>query len=99
MLFIPYVYGQIDLNTMKPHRKNPTIANVFSQIGIVEELVSGTRTIFKYIPYYSGGKEPIIEDEDIYRVEIPYLPTLQVTDEKTDQKSGLKTDQKSSLIH
>ena len=94
---IPYVYGQIDLNTMKPHRKNPTIANVFSQIGIVEELGSGTRTIFKYTPYYSGGKKPIIEDEDIYRVEIPYLPTLQVTDEKTDQKSGLKTDQKSSL--
>jgi len=29
--------------TMRPHRKNPTIANVFSQMGIVEELGSGIK--------------------------------------------------------
>ena len=32
---IPYVYGPINLQTMRPHRKNPKIANVFSQMGIV----------------------------------------------------------------
>ena len=41
---IPYVYGHIDLQTMRPHRKNPKIAKVFSQMGIVEELGSGMRT-------------------------------------------------------
>ena len=33
---IPYIYGHIDLQTMRPHRKNPKIAKVFSQMGIVE---------------------------------------------------------------
>lgn len=94
---IPYVYGHIDLNTLKPHRKNPTIANVFSQMGIVEELGSGTRTIFKYTPYYSNGKEPIIEEDDVYRVEIPYIPTLQVSDEDSRKKSDLKSNLKSDL--
>ena len=50
---IPYVYGPINLQTLKPHRKNPAIANVFSQMGIVEELGSGTVKIFKYTPLYA----------------------------------------------
>lgn len=68
---MPYVYGRIDLQTLKPHRKNPTIANVFSQMGIVEELGSGTKKMFKYTPLFSGGKEPLIEEQDVYRIIIP----------------------------
>ena len=55
---------------MRPHRKNPKIANVFSQMGIVEELGSGMRKMFKYTPLYANGKEPIIEEQDVYRIEI-----------------------------
>lgn len=69
---VPYVYGRIDLNTLKPHRKNPVIANVFSQMGIVEELGSGTKKIFKYTPLFSDGKEPEIEEQDVYRITIPF---------------------------
>ena len=74
---VPYVYGKIDLTTLKPHRKNPLIANVFSQMGIVEELGSGTRKIFKYTPLISGGKEPMIEEEDVYKVTIPMEAGVQ----------------------
>lgn len=74
---VPYVYGKIDLTTLKPHRKNPLIANVFSQMGIVEELGSGTRKIFKYTPLISGGKEPLIEEEDVYKVTIPIEAVVQ----------------------
>ena len=69
------MYGKIDLTTLRPHRKNPLIANVFSQMGIVEELGSGTRKIFKYTPLISGGNEPLIEEEDIYKVVIPLEAT------------------------
>lgn len=69
---LPYVYGRIDLQTLKPHRKNPVIANVFSQMGIVEELGSGTKKMFKYTPLFSGGKEPQIDEQDVYRIIIPY---------------------------
>ena len=89
---IPYVYGTINLQTMKPHRKNPTIANVFSQMGIVEELGSGTRKMFKYTPLYANGQEPIIEEQDVYRIEIPYVSTLQ----NTETESALKSTQKST---
>lgn len=87
---IPYVYGNINLRTLKPHRKNPVIANVFSQMGIVEELGSGTVRMFKYTPLYSDGKEPVIEEQDVYRIEIPYLATLQAAESESGLKSGLK---------
>lgn len=83
---IPYVYGYINLRTLKPHRKNPVIANVFSQMGIVEELGSGTVKMFKYTPLYSDGKEPVIEEQDVYRIEIPYIATLQAA----KSENGLK---------
>ena len=79
---------------MRPHRKNPKIANVFSQMGIVEELGSGMRKMFKYTPLYANGKEPIIEEQDVYRIEIPYVPTLQGSDVDTTQKTTQKTTQR-----
>jgi ATP-dependent DNA helicase RecG len=36
---IPFSYGHLDLSSIKPHCKNPTIANVFTQMGIVEGLL------------------------------------------------------------
>ena len=59
---------------------NPIIANFFTQLGIVEELGNGTRTMFKYVPMISGGSDPIIKEEDEFSVNIPYLS--QETDNK-----------------
>ena len=95
---IPYVYGHINLQTLKPHRKNPVIANVFSQMGIVEELGSGTVKMFKYTPLYSDGKEPVIEEQDVYRIEIPYIATLQTAESGGGLKSGLKSGLKETSI-
>ena len=89
---IPYTYGHIDLSTACPHRKNPTIANVFSQTGIVEELGSGIRKMFKYTPLYSNGKEPDIEENDIYRIEIPYVPLFSLDSDTTQETTLENTD-------
>ncbi len=59
-------------------------------MGIVEELGSGMRKMFKYTPLYANGKEPIIEEQDVYRIEIPYVPTLQGSDAYTTQKTTQK---------
>ena len=56
-------------------------------MGIVEELGSGMRKMFKYTPLYANGKEPIIEEQDVYRIEIPYIPTLQGSNVEATQKS------------
>ena len=46
--------------------------------------------MFKYTPLYANGKEPIIEEQDVYRIEIPYIPTLQGSDVDTTQKTTQK---------
>lgn len=94
---VPYVYGKIDLKTLKPHRKNPTIANVFSQMGIVEELGSGTKKIFKYTPLFSGGKDPVIEEHDVYRIIIPYEGTTDINRQETDKKP-ITTDMEQKVL-
>ena len=68
-----------------------------SQMGIVEELGSGMRKMFKYTPLYANGKEPIIEEQDVYRIEIPYVPTLQGSNAEATQKTTLKSTLKSAL--
>ena len=65
-------------------------------MGIVEELGSGMRKMFKYTPLYANGKEPIIEEQDVYRIEIPYIPTLQGSNVEATQKSTLKSTLKST---
>ena len=39
----------------------------------------------------NNGKEPIIEEQDVYRIEIPYIPTLPGIDADTTQKSTQKS--------
>ena len=72
--------------------------------GIVEELGSGTRKIFKYTPLISGGNEPQIEEEDVYKVVIPLEATTMEEEHDDIQKSIQKSIQKTpekilSLIH
>ena len=50
--------------------------------------------MFKYTPLYANGKEPVIEEQDLYRIEIPYIPTLQGSTFDTTQKSTQKSTQK-----
>jgi len=52
-------------------------------MGIVEELGCGTGKMFKYTPLYANGKKPIIEEQNVYRIEIPYVPTLFPTNDES----------------
>lgn len=110
---IPFGYGQITLGNLRPHAKNPTIANFFAQLGIVEELGNGTRTMFKYVPLISGGQDPLLEEQDEFRVCIPYVGMgsgnvsllLSANGHQTDSKQTangqqtLTSDQQKVLLH
>ncbi len=62
--------GRLTLGDFNPVPKNPTIASVFSNIGLAEELGSGLRNLDKYSKLYSG-KVPILEDGDVFRAFVP----------------------------
>lgn len=66
----PYTTGRFSLENLKPHPKNPIIANFFKQLGWVEELGSGVRKMYKYCPIYVYGAMPIIEDGDVFKLTI-----------------------------
>ena len=68
-------------------------------MGIVEELGSGTRKIFKYTPLMSGGKLPQIEEEDVYKVTIPIEALASDGGQKSIQEGIQKSIQKSILIY
>lgn len=65
-------------------------------MGLVEELGSGVRKIFKYTPLYSGGKQPVIEEDDIYRIVIPYIDAE--TGQETGQENYLYSSKVKELI-
>ncbi|KAA6341824.1 hypothetical protein EZS27_010397 [termite gut metagenome] len=71
---IPYMMGLITPENLKPHSKNPVIADFFRQLGWVEELGSGVRKMFHYCPLYMKDKNalPIMEEGDIFKLTIRY---------------------------
>ncbi len=62
--------GALDLQKFEPFPKNPAISKVFREIGLADELGSGTRNTYKYTRLYSGVN-PLFEEGDIFRTIIP----------------------------
>jgi ATP-dependent DNA helicase RecG len=67
----PHHHGLLLPGKALPYPKNPVIARFFREIGLVEELGSGLRNAFQFVPAYSGGKVPLFEEEDVFRCFIP----------------------------
>ena len=82
----PHGFGDITPTNFTPYPKNPLIARVFKEIGLVDELGSGVRNLFKYTKNYSNGNNPIMIEADIFKLIIPFKNfTEQATAEVTEQ--------------
>ncbi len=66
---IPQTYGDLTPQNFTPYPKNPTIAKIFREIGLADELGSGVKNLFKYSKLY-GGSDPVITDGDTFKLEI-----------------------------
>ena len=62
--------ADITTENLEPEAKNPRIAAVFRTIGLIDALGSGTRRLFKYVPFYSNAL-PIIREADVFRITVP----------------------------
>ena len=92
----PHGHGLIDPVHFSPFPKNPVIARFFKEIGRADELGSGVRKLFKYCRHYTGGKDPELIEEDIFKCIVPLAPeaTVQATP-KLQRKSPRKSPRKS----
>lgn len=72
----PLRSGLVTLQNYEPHPKNPHLANFFVQMGRAEHLGTGVRNIYHYGPLYMGT-QPILSDDDYYRVELQMGDELQ----------------------
>ncbi|MDO4805865.1 MAG: hypothetical protein Q4A07_01315 [Coriobacteriales bacterium] len=61
--------GPISPDGFTPLPKNPLIASFFSNIGLAEELGSGTRNLFRYSPRYSG-KDPVLLEGTVFKATV-----------------------------
>ena len=85
---LPNMMGKVSLENLSPRPKNRVIANVFQQMGWMEELGSGTRKMFKYCPIMVPGSQPTIIEEDIFTTIIPIsLPVISEADKLSDKLS------------
>lgn len=70
----PHNGGLINPANFSPYPKNPVIASFFKEIGRADELGSGVRNIFKYCSQYTKGTNPVLIEDDIFRIVIPLTP-------------------------
>ena len=66
-----YRSGPLDPNRFTPYPKNPAIANVFREIGLMDRLGSGVRQIVQYQPSYTPGRSAEFTEGDTFRTLIP----------------------------
>lgn len=62
--------GPVTPDNLSPIPKNPRIANFFKQMGLVDELGSGTRNLYRCCRLYSGGTPSLMEG-DTFITSIP----------------------------
>ena len=66
--------GPVTPQNLDPTPKNPTIARFFTQLGLAEELGSGTRNLYRASQLYTGT-DPTLVDGDFFDARVP-VPSL-----------------------
>ncbi len=69
----PLFHGLIDPNSFNPYPKNPNIRKFFTELGWADEIGSGIRNTFKYLPLYVPGAKPVFIENDNFVTKIPLV--------------------------
>jgi len=73
---IPRKKGVIDPKEFTPFSKNPTISKLMLQMGRVEEVGSGMRNVYKYLPHYAKNAKAEFLENDMF------ITTISLTDKE-----------------
>ena len=93
----PRLHGMLTPKNSVPFPKNPTIAQIFTQMGRSEELGTGIRNVYKYSKAYSGSDKVSFAEEDVFVTRVPLLDVLNDVSEKneSEEKGVEKSKEKS----
>ncbi len=86
----PKQYGIIDPKHFTPYAKNPTISKFMLQLGRVEEVGSGMKNVYKYLPAFSKNGKSKFLDGEFFTTTI-YLASSDKTNIETSKISWEKT--------
>ncbi|MHB2155005.1 RNA-binding domain-containing protein [Calditrichota bacterium GD2] len=90
----PVVFGKIDPAHFTPIAKNPTISKFLLQMGLVEEVGSGMRNVYKYLPHYAKGATAEFLDGEPFKTIIKLGETSEKMSEKVSEKMSEKMSEK-----
>ncbi len=85
-------FGHITPANFIAYPKNPKIARLFREIGRADELGSGVRNLFKYVPIYSGGGQPQLIEQDVFKI---IVPVPEVEEEESGERIEEQVDKKN----
>ena len=71
----PHGFGDLYPKQFRPYSKNPSIAKVFREVSLADELGSGMRNTYKYTQLYSKVEPKFIEG-DLFTIIIPLRPVM-----------------------
>ncbi|MBA7553076.1 hypothetical protein ES705_45661 [subsurface metagenome] len=69
----PLFHGPIDPARFNPFPKNPNIRKFFTAFGWTDEIGSGIRNTYKYLPLYVPGVKPVFIENDTFKTLVPLL--------------------------
>ena len=75
--------GAVDLDTLRPNRKNPIISNVFGLMNYYEGVGKGMSRIKQYLPLYNRHATVEIENGDEFRFTINMPQYYQINDSES----------------
>jgi len=64
-------HGYIDPLSFNPFPKNPNIRKFFTAFGWTDEIGSGVRNTYKYLPLYSNHAKPVFIEDETFKTIIP----------------------------
>lgn len=85
-------------DNFEPNPKNPIIAAFFRNIWLADELGSGVRKLYRYVPRYSG-KAPELIDGDVFLIIVPLDNnySFDVENDKAQLKREIKRNDDCAL--
>lgn len=86
----PRQHGIINPENFTPYAKNPTISKFMLQLGRVEEVGSGMKNVYKYLPEFSKNSKAEFIDDEFFSTVV-YFETSETMSEKTSVKTSVRT--------